>query len=277
MLRPNDDSVHSRPALASDSWQENCFLLARDAAADVCIYLHVERFVDRVEVKGALDVRGNTTWHDAEDDWWYEVDAPYEKSRWSWCGGPLSIDLALSSVLPAVDHSSALEQLGLPGAERDHYESVGTFAGQVAVDGHSVSVAGEFVRDHTWGTREYHRFGRSWWWPTCFDGGTAYAGGVAVELEGRVLGYGLVASPDGVRAATDVSVAVSGAAGPRGYDGTTIRFTPPDHPPVELASRTVRHLTTTFPGFGPDRQWNEAYSTCTWGSRFGFGTRELGA
>jgi hypothetical protein len=276
MLTTADDSVHERPSGAPVTWQENCFLLARDDERDVCIYLHVERMADGVEVKGAIDVGGATTWHDAADDWWYEVEVPFERSRWSWRGGPLALDLRLSSHLPAVDHADVLDTLGLPGAERDHYEAVGRFEGTLGVDGDDVAVAGLFVRDHTWGAREYQRFGASWWWPTCFDGGDAYAGGVAIELGDRTVGYGLVADADGVAAATDVAVAVAGAASPGGYEATTITYSPEGRAPVVLTSATRRHLCTTFPGFGPDRQWNDAYSACTWGDRTGFGSRELG-
>lgn len=277
MLSGADDGVHERPAGAPDRWQENCFLLGRDPERDVCVYLHVERLADRVEVKAAVDVAGTTTWHDADDDWWYEVDAPFERTRWSWKGGPLALDLSLRATLPAVDHAAALAVLGLPGAERDHYEAVGRFEGRVEVGGADLPVAGTYVRDHTWGVREYQRFGPSWWWPTCLDDGAAYAGGVAVDLDGTILGYGLVADDDGVAVGADVAVEVDGRAEPGGYRGTTIRYTPSGRAPVELTSRTDRHLTTTFPAFGPDRRWNEAYSTCRWGDRTGFGTRELGS
>lgn len=276
MLSPADDEVHGRPAGAPDAWQENCFLLARDDERDVCVYLHVERLAEHVEVKAAIDVAGTTTWHDAADDWWYEVDAPFERSRWAWRGGAIGLDLELRSHLAPVDHASVLATLGLPGAERDHYEAVGRATGRITVDGHDTELDAMFVRDHTWGVREYQRFGASWWWPTCFDGGDAYAGGVAVELGDRVVGYGLVADGDGVAAGTDVTVEVDGTAVPGGYRGTTIRYTTEERGPVTLTSATQRHLCTTFPGFGPDRRWNDAYSQCRWGDRAGFGSRELG-
>ena len=276
MLSPADDGVHERPADAPDAWQENCFVLARDDEHDLCIYLHVERLADRVEVKAAVDAAGVTTWHDAHDDWWYEPDSPFESLRIAWKGGPIALDLSLRSHLAPIDHAHVLAALGLPGAERDHYESVGVLSGSVSIDGDEVPVHGTFVRDHTWGVREYQRFGASWWWPTCLDGGDAYAGGVAVELGDRTVGYGLVADADGVSAATDVSVSVMGDASPGGYQGTVIRFTPEGRAPVDLTSRTLHHLCTTFPAFGPERRWNEAYSHCTWGDRSGFGTRELG-
>ena len=276
MLSPADDGLHARPADAPDTWQENCFLLARDDERDLCAYLHVERLHDRVEVKAAVDVAGSTTWHDAHDDWWYEIDVPYERTRWQWRGGGLGLDLQLSSHLPAVDHAAVLEVMGLAGAERDHYESVGRCSGSVEVGGDTVPFDGLFVRDHTWGAREYHRFGASWWWPTCFDGGDAYAGGVAVELPDRTVGYGLVADADGVSATSEIAVEVEGQASPGGYTGTTIRYRPEGRDEVVLRSRSVRHLCSTFPGFGLDRRWNEAYSACTWGDRAGFGSRELG-
>jgi hypothetical protein len=277
VLTAADDGVHARPPGAPAAWQENCFVLARDDDRDVSLYVHVERLFDRVEVKAAVDVGGETTWCDTNDDWWYDIAAPFEQQRVAWRGGPLSLDVSLSSHLPAIDHADVLAGLGLPGAERDHYEAVGRFDGVVGIEGDEVRVRGLFVRDHTWGVREYQHFGASWWWPTCFDGGDAYLGGVAVDLDGRILGYGLVADGDGVAAATDVSIEVDGSASPGGYAGTTVRFTPAGREPVVSSSSTVHHLCTTFPGFGPDRRWNEAYSECRWGDRVGFGTRELGA
>ena len=153
---------------------------------------------------------------------------------------------------------------------------MGRCTGTVSVDGDEVGFDGLFVRDHTWGVREYHRFGASWWWPTCFDGGDAYASGVAVDLGDRTVGYGLVADEDGVAAASEVAVEVEGEAAPGRYTATTIRYEPAGREPVVLRSTSVRHLCTTFPGFGPDRRWNDAYSECTWGRRGGFGSRELG-
>ncbi len=276
MLSAADDEPHARHEGAPDTWQENCFLLARDDDNDACVYLHVERLSHGTEIKAAVDIAGSTTWAEAGDDWWYDVVVPFEDTRWQWRGGGLAVDLRLRSHLPAVDHAEVLVALGLPGAERDHYEAVGRVEGRITVAGSDLDVAGTFVRDHTWGAREYQRFGASWWWPTCFDGGDAYAGGVAVELGDRTVGYGLVADAAGVAAATDVSLEVDGAAAPGGYTGTTIRYSPAGREPVVLTSVTQRHLCTTFPGFGPDRQWNDAYSQCRWGDRSGFGSRELG-
>lgn len=276
MLTPDDDRTHRRPEDASDTWQENCFLLARDEASDLCAYLHVERMAHGVEVKAAVDVAGTTTWHDGHGDWWYEVDTPFDAVRWRWAGGPLAIDLRLRSVLGAIDHAAALDELGLPGAERDHYEVAGTCEGTVTVDGTSRPFSGLYVRDHTWGAREYHRFGDSWWWPTCFDGGAAYASGVAIDLDGRTVGYGIVADADGVASCAEVAVEVTGPAEPGGYTATTITYAPAGRAPVVLTSETRHHLCTTFPGFGADRRWNDAYSLCRWGDRTGFGTRELG-
>jgi hypothetical protein len=276
VLTPADDGRHERPPGAPDSWQENCFLLARDDALDACVYLHLERLAGGAELKAAVDVGGVTTWVDAHDDWWYDVETAFERTRWAWRGGAIELDLVASSTLGAVDHAEVLATLGLPGAERDHYEAVGRISGRVSVDGADLSIDGLFVRDHTWGAREYHRFGASWWWPTCFDGGQAYASGVAVDLGDRTVGYGLVADAGGVAASATVSLAVTGSAEPGGYTGTTIAYEPEGRAPVELTSVTHRHLCTTFPGFGADRRWNEAYSTCRWGDRTGFGTRELG-
>ncbi|MDQ2649545.1 MAG: hypothetical protein M3Z03_08315, partial [Actinomycetota bacterium] len=238
--------------------------------------LHVERLAAGVELKAAVDIGGTTTWAEGHDDWWYEVDEPFERSRWAWRSGDLAIDVRLASTLPPIDHAAALATLQLAGSERDHYEAIGRFSGTVSVAGATVPVDGLFVRDHTWGAREYHRFGPSWWWPTCFDGGAAYAGGVAVALEDRTVGYGLVADEHGVAATPVVELEVDGQAAPGGYAGTTIRYVPEGREPVALTSVTRRHLCTTFPGFGADRQWNEAYSTCRWGPREGFGSRELG-
>lgn len=276
MLTAADDGLHERPAGAPETWQENCFLLARDDELDVCIYLHVERLHDRVELKAALDVGGETTWAEAKDEWWYDVVVPFEHVRWGWRGAGVALDLDLRAHLAPVDHADALAMLGLAGAERDHYEVVGRCEGRVAAGDASLDVAGLFVRDHTWGAREYHRFGASWWWPTCFDGGDAYAGGVAVQLDDRTVGYGIVADEDGIAAGIDVRLEVEGTAAAGGYSGTTIRYTPGDRAPVTLASTTQRHLCTTFPGFGVERQWNDAYSTCAWDGRVGFGSRELG-
>lgn len=248
-----------------------------DSDSDVCVYFHVERLLDRIEIKAAAGRGGAIVWEDSHDDVWPEVVVPYEHLRLGQRGARLGFDLELRSELPAIDHAAALEQMGLPGAERDHYEVVGRMAGTVSVDGATFDIGGLFWRDHTWGAREYHEFGTSWWWPTCLDNGCAYVGGVAVEVGDRALGYGLVADEDGVGIASEVSVEVEGQATPGGYTGTTVRFTPGGREPVELRSTTHHHLCTTFPGFGVERRWNDAFSACEWGDRRGFGSVELGA
>lgn len=276
MLTGSDESVHPRPADAPPTWQENCFVLGHDQEGDTSVYVHVERMHDRVEVKAAVGYDDEVVWFEAHDDWWPDVETPFESLRLRWAGGPLAFDLRLSSHLPPADHAAALERLGLPGAERDHYEAVGRFEGAVSVHGSRRTTNGLFVRDHTWGNREYHQFGASWWFPTCFDGGDAYVGGVAVDLGGRSVGYGIVADDAGLAVGTDVAISVSGSSEPFGYEATSISFTPEGREPVVTTSTTNRHLCTTFPAFGADRRWNEAYSVCRWEGRVGFGTRELG-
>ncbi|MBA2281971.1 MAG: hypothetical protein H0W25_12180 [Acidimicrobiia bacterium] len=275
MLSASDEGLHARPP-GGEAWQENCFLLGRDAGRDVSVYVHVERMADGVEVKAAVDVGGSTTWQMTGDDWWPDVEVAYERLAVSWTGGDLRIDLTLESHLAPADHGAALAALQLPGTERDHYEVVGRMLGTVAIDGDEVHLDGLFVRDHTWGVRQYQQFGNSWWWPTCFDGGDAYLGGVAVDVGGQTLGYGIVVDGDGQAAGTDVAIDVDGEARPGAYTGTTVRFTPAGREPVVCVGVVDHHLCTTFPAFGPDRRWNEGFSSCRWGDRIGFGTRELG-
>lgn len=275
-LGPADESIHQRPADAPPTWQENCFVMGYDEGRDLCVYLHVERLLGGIEVKAAVGRGGDITWADAHDDVWPEIVVPYEHLRLAWGSGRVAMDLELRSELPAIDHAAALDAMGLPGAERDHYEAVGRLMGTVAVDGSAVAFDGVFWRDHTWGSREYAKFGASWWWPTALDGGRAYAGGVAVELGDRVLGYGLVADADGVGIAAEVSVDVLGESRPGAYTAVEVSYVPEDREPVKLTYVPKHHLCTTFPGFGVDRQWNDAYSSCTWGERSGYGSVELG-
>lgn len=275
-LRSADESCHTRPVDAPATWQENCFIMGFDEERDLCIYFHVGRLSDHVETKAAAG-RGNTiVWADSHDDAWPEVVVPFEHLRLDWHGQDIGFDLDLRSDLAAIDHAEALVKMGLPGAERDHYESVGRLLGQIELDGATTDFDGVFWRDHTWGAREYARFGTSWWWPTCIDKGRAYVGGAAVELEGRVLGYGLVADDDGVWAARQVEVRVDGAPQPGEYTGVTVEFEPDGHEPVQLRYEPRHHFCTTFAGFNVDRRWNDAFSRCTWGKHRGHGSIELG-
>ncbi len=271
-----DESLHARPHGAPVTWQENCFVMGYDAERDLCAYFHVERLADRVDIKAAVEKDGAVQWADSHDDVWPEVIVPYEHLRLEWAGKGLGFDLALRSELPAIDHAAALEAMGLPGSERDHYEAVGRLSGTLSVEGASTPFDGVFWRDHTWGAREYAQFGASWWWPTAIDGGRAYVGGVAVELGDRVLGYGLVADEDGVGVASDVSVEVEGEAEVGRYTAVNLSYTPHDREPVRLRYVPRHHLCAAFPGFGVDRRWNDAYSRVTWGARIGYGSIELG-
>jgi predicted secreted hydrolase len=276
MLRPTDELVHARPPGALDTWQENCFVMGYDELSDLSVYFHVERLVDRVEIKAAAGRGDAITWAHANDDAWTDVVVPFEHLRLNWAGDQVGFDLELRSEIPAIDHAQALVKMALPGAERDHYEAVGRLIGRVEIEGCSVDFDGLFWRDHTWGAREYAKFGASWWWPTCLDGGHAYAGGVAVDLGDRVLGYGLVADCDGVSGASDVRVEVKGDRSPGNYTAVNVEYEPAGRDPVRLAYTPRHHLCTTFPSFNVERQWNDAYSLCTWGDRRGYGSIELG-
>jgi len=275
-LTAADESLHARPVNAPDTWQENCFVMGYDAERDLCVYFHVERLTRGVEVKAAIAQDGKIRWADAHDDAWLDIRVPYEHLRLDWKGEGLGFDLDLHAELPAIDHGAALDQMGLPGAERDHYEAVGRLSGTLAVDGATTPFDGVFWRDHTWGAREYVKFGASWWWPTALDGGRAYASGVAVEFGDQVLGYGLVADEDGVGVASEVSVQVQGETRVGAYTGVEVSYIPHGREPVTLKYTPKHHLCTTFPGFGVDREWNDAFSSCTWGGRSGYGSIELG-
>jgi len=275
-LTATGESLHTRPNDAPATWQENCFVMGYDEERDVCVYFHVERRSDQVDVKAAVAKDGVVRWADTQDDVWPDVIVPYEHLRLDWTGQGVGLGLEMRSELPAIDHAAALEVMGLPGSERDHYEAVGRVSGTVSVDGGSTPFNGVFWRDHTWGSREYAKFGASWWWPTAIDGGRAYVGGVAVELGERIVGYGLVADEDGVGVAADVSVDVEGEAQVGQYTAVNVSYTPQGREPVHLRYVPKHHLCTTFPGFNVDRRWNDAFSSVTWGSQSGYGSMELG-
>ena len=276
-LTAADESLHARPADAPSTWQENCFVMGYDEARDLCVYFHVERHSDRVDVKAAVARDGDVRWVDTHDDVWPDVVIPYEHLRLDWAGEGLGIDLELRSELSAIDHGAALDAMGLPGAERDHYEAVGLLSGTVSVEGGSTPFDGVFWRDHTWGAREYANFGASWWWPTAIDGGRVYVSGVAVELGDRIVGYGLVADEDGVGVAAEVSVDVEGEPQVGKYTAVNVSYEPQGREPVELRYDVKHHLCTTFPGFNVDRKWNDAYSSVRWGAHSGYGSMELGS
>ena len=154
VLSPADDGLHERPTDAPDSWQENCFLLARDDERDLCAYLHVERLHDHVEVKAAVDVAGTTTWHDTHDDWWYEVAVPFERSAVA-LGRRRRRPRPRSSP-PTCRPSTTLRSSppsAWPAPSATTTRPSGAARGTVTVDGDDVGFDGLFVRDHTWGMR----------------------------------------------------------------------------------------------------------------------------
>ena len=72
-------------------------------------------------------MKSDPVWFDGHDDVWPDVVTPFEHLKVGWRGGSLALDLDLHHQLAPIDHAAALDTLGLPGAERDHYEAVGRF------------------------------------------------------------------------------------------------------------------------------------------------------
>jgi hypothetical protein len=308
VLTPADEHPHPTPTPFPAGWQENYFVLAWDDAQRVGFAVHLERFPDRGTVEVKVDVfagddvvsgSGHFTLQPGIDAGpvAVSVDEPYRRWRLRLAarggagrghlgfvgqpplaldgeGAELAVDVVLESPLGAVDHGEVLKRLALPGTERDHYETSGTWTGSVVVGDRRLVGRGAFVRDHTWGVRGYTAFDAAWWYPSVFDAGEAYIGGALVGYGDRWGGYAIVADRAGVDATTDVRLTADGALAPAGYTGTRMvaRFAERE---VTVTSTTRAHMPHLFPGFADRYYTNDAFSALEWDGRPGFGIREL--
>ena len=305
MLNPADELPHPAPDPIPERWQENYFVLAHDRSRDAAFVLHLERFPDRgiVETKVTVvlgDRLVSATTHaplteaPGTDATQIHVVEPFHRWRVTHDGtgtlgrgpfgfvgegfGPdaaVGFEVELDSPLGAIDHAEVLSALSFPGTERDHYEACGTWHGTLRAGDERIEAEGLFVRDHTWGERQYARLSSAWWFPSCFDDGGTYLGGVVVRSESRTGGYAILADRGGVEATMDVELTATGVLAPQGYPTTTLVATFPERGVVTVDSTTRVHLPHHFPGFAPGYYTNDALSSLAWDDRSGFGPREL--
>ncbi len=305
MLTDQDEHPHQPPAPLPERWQENYFVLGLDEEANAGFTVHLERFPDRglVETKVNVALDGDIVSLTSSrplgpniggGDTRVEIIEPFHRWHLHHDGeghggrGPLGfvghgngpaialgVDVTLDSPLGGIDHSDVLRGLSLPGTERDHYEACGTWQGRLCVGEREIEGRGLFVRDHTWGQRQYAQFSSAWWFPSCFDDGACYVGGGLVHYGERSGGYAIIADADGIDASTDVDVRADGVLEPAGYPSTVVTARFPDRGDVVVTSESRLHLPHYFPGFADRYYCNDALSTVTWGDRRGFGPREL--
>ena len=305
MLTPEDELPHQPPEPLPERWQENYFVLAYDEAHNAGFTVHLERFPDQEVIEAKVDVAVDDrvvsvtsshpmVAHVGAGETRVEIVEPFRRWRLRHTGqghdgrGPLGfvghgtgpllpfgIDVTLDSPLGGIDHGDILRRLSMPGTERDHYEACGTWQGRLLVGEREIDGYGLFVRDHTWGQRQYAQLSSAWWYPSCFDDGACYVGGAVVHYEERSGGYAIVADADGIDASTDVELRAEGTLTPAGYPSTVLTARFPERGEVVVTSESRLHLPHYFPGFADRYYCNDALSTLTWGDRRGFGPREL--
>jgi len=305
-LRDADEHPHSAPEPLPDRWQENYFVLGFDDDQRAAFALHLERFpasgLAEIKADVALGetVVSSTSRHPLTEDLsagatTIDVVEPFREWRLRHDGtgragrgpfgfvghgdgpiGALGIDVTLSSPLGGIDHAAVLAELAMPGTEREHYETCGTWTGRLRAGEHEVTARGLFVRDHTWGPRAYSQLSGAWWYPSCLEAGARYLGGALVRYGDHVSGYAIVADADGHEATTEVALEiVAGIEAPVRYDTTvvTARFATRGELRVKGSSRL--HLPHYFPGFADRYFTNDAFCALACGADLGFGVREL--
>jgi len=304
-LTDDDEFPHTLPGAVPDGWQENYFVLGWDDDRRAGFYLHIERLAaeETVEVKAAVltpnTIASFAHVHDLAPRLsvpGLTIDVPEPFRRWRVGlhgvgargrapGGfvavddegdtPIGLDLTLASGLPPVDWRAALAGLPVPGTEKDHYEVPGTWSGELAAGEDRIEASGLFLRDHTWGVRDYSTFPSAWWVPTCFEDGSLYVTGVSVQYEGRWRGVGIVADDTGTRIAPGFELEAAGHLAPEGYHATVVEMQPDGGDRIRMESTTRVHVPVHFPRFAHARFCNEAFSRVQWNGREGFGIREL--
>jgi hypothetical protein len=303
MVVEADEFVHQPEPVPG--WQENYFLVGWDLPRACGFYVHVERFpaADEVEVKAALFAAGRTVSVSERHPLTDTLDLPglelsfdepmhrlrvrlavkghAGEARWLAQPGPgtvaMELDVETRSCLGAADWRTVFDQLGIPGIEGEHYEVAGTWAGTLRVGDEVVDAQGLYVRDHSWGGRDYSGFDHCLWTPMVFGDGEIFVTGVTILRQGNWMGFTLIQEPGSLTVVPDPVVRLTGAPTPRGYSHATVVAVPPDREPLRAEARVLLHVPVEYPGFAPGHYMNDALCAVEWGPRQGFGVIELNA
>jgi hypothetical protein len=315
MVNEIDESLHVPGAVMPERWQENMMAYGWDTDHGVGFWWHVQRIPHTrfTELKGAVfasthGVSGREVVPMPESTMCEGLvfDQPFKRVRLSYHGkgvahswdkhlpclsengtAPYGMDLVLHGLAGPIDWHEPLTRMA--AVENDHYEMAGTWEGTLHYGGRTIQASGMFLRDHTWGLRNYtperstdeaeHGHGGfdiAWFTPMVLDEGHTFVNGILVRAnDGRQQAFCTLTEGEHTTVYDRFAVEVTnGTEEVARYEAT--RITGGDaETDIDCTLEVIRHLPMYLPDHGGPFVQSDAFGTVKWGSRTGWGSAQL--
>lgn len=300
-LTPADE--HQHPAGTEPNWQENYFFLGYDTGNAAAVYLHTARTPGKgeVDIKALVQVGGRTVSvkrrHHSGDNFAVPgvdeatfdpfrcVSLAYSDSGPEWAADgwvaegtgdhEFGFAVQFENTVGPVDYAEAVATLDIPAEHiTDHYEVGGEWRGEVWIEGDRREVAGLFIRDHSWGPRDFASFHHAWWFPMYFPRAQRFLSGTSILSHGRWQGLLLEAEGDKtVVRQLDPFVRADGDPAARGYDtGSVLAYSDGEQ---RFDFSRLLHIPCAYPEMAEGHIINDMMSSVSWNGETGFGIFEL--
>jgi hypothetical protein len=314
MVTEIDERLHTPGTVMPERWQENMMAYGWDAEQAVGFWWHVQRIPHTrfTEVKAAVfgiaeGVSGREVVPMPESVMFEGLvfAEPFKRVRLTYHGQgvahtddlhlpclstsgtvPYGMDIALHGLAGPIDWHEPLTAMS--AVENDHYEMAGTWEGTLHFGGREIRASGLFLRDHTWGLRNYTPdrkehvehghggFDTAWFTPLVLDGGRTFINGLQVRAaDGREQRFCTYTEGEHTRLYDHFDVAVTDGSVQAGRY-SRVRITGGDaEVPIDCRLEVIRHLPMYLPDHGGPFVQSDAYAEVTWGSRTGWGSAQL--
>jgi hypothetical protein len=309
-----DESLHTPGSVMPGRWQENMMAYGWDLQAGVGFWFHVQRIPHTrfTELKGAVfglaDGVSGREIVPMPESVMYEglvVEEPFKQVRLRYEGTgvahtsdldlpclasagsvPYGMDLRLHGLAGPIDWHEPLSAMS--AIENDHYEMAGTWEGTLHYGGRRIQASGMFLRDHTWGLRNYtpdrqsddasHGHGGfdiAWWTPMVLDEGRTFVNGIQVVAGDRTQQFCTLTEGEHTRVFDDFAVQVTDGTVEAGrYRAARITGGDPQTR-IDCEVSVIRHLPMYLPDHGGPFVQSDAFGSVRWGNRTGWGSAQL--
>jgi hypothetical protein len=311
-LTDRDESTHVPPPGNDPTWQENCYFLGMASDESAGFLLHLARVPARNyrELKvaafdrslGVVSVMQELTDQDtfSGPGWSLDMVKPFDEWRISLSldaaagknseglvaeetGGDshLGIEVTITSPVPPLDFHADMDGKGV--GDTDHYEAAGSWTGQLTLADAAAEHTGLFIRDHTWGQRDYGnlppdlRFDECWWTPMYIPEREIFWN---LTMQRRLstgqwsVLYGLLSDADGTRSVSGLDISADPAAGIGTYERIVSQFTDPHLGACRHTGTARQHMAMRFSTAQEGRYLNEAFLSVDGTAGAGFGIAE---
>ncbi|HTK61840.1 MAG TPA: hypothetical protein VL595_05660 [Pseudonocardia sp.] len=319
MVNEIDERLHTPGTVMPARWQENMMALGWDLEQNIGFWWHAQRVPHTrfTEIKaGVFEVASGVSGREVvpmPESVMFEglvIEEPFKKVRLSYHGRgvrhtddkhlpclsatgdvPYGMDLTLHGLAGPIDWHEPLSSMG--AVENDHYEMAGSWEGTLAFPDRTVRASGLYLRDHTWGLRNYTPerrtdesehghggFDLAWFTPLVLDEGRTFVNGLVVKAgrddpAGRAQTFCTLTEGETTSLYDRFDVEVTrGTEEVARYDAA--RITGGDaNTDIDCRLEVIRHLPMYLPDHGGPFVQSDAYGTVTWGSRTGWGSAQL--